>query len=284
MTLVRPQDAPELVTPPENRAAFGVTRTRLLSQAAGLTQFGAYWQDLAPGATTSDRHWHSAEDEIVLILTGTPTLIDDSGPRDLTPGDAVGWRAGVANAHHIRNLTDAPATLIIIGSRVARDICRYPDLGRTLTNTDTTWAVTEDASGKVLRSGELPPHLLNLPGQWGRTDAPPPPSLVRRGTARTQTATPEQQARLGRYAAELYSDTAGLTQFGAFAETLDPGARSSDRHWHEEEDEFLYMLSGTATLIEDDGPHPLAPGDACGWKAGVANGHQIHNRSDAPCT
>ena len=65
---------------------------------------------------------------------------------------------------------------------------------------------------------------------------------------------------------------------------LAPGARSSDRHWHEAEDEFLYMLSGTAALVEDDGEHTLGPGDACAWKAGVANGHHLLNRSDAPCS
>jgi uncharacterized cupin superfamily protein len=50
------------------------------------------------------------------------------------------------------------------------------------------------------------------------------------------------------------SDEGGLTQFGAHVHTLQPGSRSSDRHWHEEEDEFLYMLSGEGTVIEEDGP------------------------------
>lgn len=81
-----------------------------------------------------------------------------------------------------------------------------------------------------------------------------------------------------------YSDAGGLTQFGAYVETLQPGSRSSDRHWHEEEDEFLYMLSGEATVIEDDGAHQLHPGDAACWKAGTANAHQVVNRSSAPCT
>ena len=80
-----------------------------------------------------------------------------------------------------------------------------------------------------------------------------------------------------------YSDAGALTQFGAFVEVLQPGATSSDRHWHEAEDEFLYMLSGTATVIEEDGEHLLAPGDAACWPAGVPNGHHVVNRSDAPC-
>jgi uncharacterized cupin superfamily protein len=81
-----------------------------------------------------------------------------------------------------------------------------------------------------------------------------------------------------------YSEAGGLTQFGAYTETLQPGSRSSERHWHEESDEFLYMLSGEATVIEDDGAHPLRRGDAACWPAGVSNAHQVVNRSEEPCT
>jgi uncharacterized cupin superfamily protein len=108
--------------------------------------------------------------------------------------------------------------------------------------------------------------------------------IIRKGTARRDASTPEQAARMGAFEAELLSDSGGLTQFGAFTETLAPGARSSDRHWHEQEDEFLLMLSGEATVIEDDGPHVLRPGDATCWPAGVANGHHVINRSTQPCT
>ena len=75
-----------------------------------------------------------------------------------------------------------------------------------------------------------------------------------------------------------------VTQFGAHVETLQPGSRSSERHYHEEEDEFLYVLSGEATVIEEDGAHVLHPGDAACWPAGTANAHQVVNRSGAPCT
>lgn len=108
--------------------------------------------------------------------------------------------------------------------------------------------------------------------------------IIRKAEAQIDRGTPEQAAALGPFAALLYSDSGGLTQFGAFVETLEPGSRSSDRHWHEEEDEFLYMLSGAATVIEDAGEAEIGPGDACCWPAGVANGHHVVNRSGAPCT
>ncbi|WP_417724014.1 cupin domain-containing protein [Salipiger sp.] len=108
--------------------------------------------------------------------------------------------------------------------------------------------------------------------------------IVRKAEARRDHGTPEAQAALGHYEALLYSDTGGLGQFGAFVEVLAPGSRSSDRHWHEQEDEFLYMLEGEATVIENDGAHLLSPGDACCWPAGVADGHHVVNRSGASCS
>ena len=107
--------------------------------------------------------------------------------------------------------------------------------------------------------------------------------IIRKGRAPTD---PEAEERAGHYGAAerlRYSDAGGLTQFGAHLETLEPGSRSSNRHWHEEEDEFLYVLSGEATVVEDDGAHVLRPGDAACWPAGAENAHQVVNRSGAPC-
>jgi uncharacterized cupin superfamily protein len=75
----------------------------------------------------------------------------------------------------------------------------------------------------------------------------------------------------------------GLTAFGATRVRLDPGAWSSQRHWHEGEDEMVVMLSGKATLIEDEGETELAAGDIVAWAKGVRNGHHLVNRGDMPC-
>jgi uncharacterized cupin superfamily protein len=71
----------------------------------------------------------------------------------------------------------------------------------------------------------------------------------------------------------------GLTQFGVNLVTLPPGAWSSQRHWHEKEDEFAYVISGELALIEDGGEVTLRPGDCAAWKAGVRDGHHLINRS-----
>ena len=76
-------------------------------------------------------------------------------------------------------------------------------------------------------------------------------------------------------------NAAGLTQFGVNLTRLEPGAATSIRHWHENEDEFVYVLAGECVLIEDDGESILKVGDGAGWKANVPNGHTIVNRSNA---
>ena len=88
----------------------------------------------------------------------------------------------------------------------------------------------------------------------------------------------------GPFECRRYSDAGGITQYGAYVETLAPGSRSSERHWHEKEDEFLYVISGEATLVENDGEHLLRAGDAACWPGGVANAHHVINRSGSPCT
>ena len=76
----------------------------------------------------------------------------------------------------------------------------------------------------------------------------------------------------------------GLTEMGASHVTLEPGAWSSQRHWHDTEDELVVMLSGTAILVEDNGETEVKAGDVLAWPKGRANGHHLINRSDMPCT
>ena len=76
----------------------------------------------------------------------------------------------------------------------------------------------------------------------------------------------------------------GLTRLGASHVVLKPGAWSSQRHWHAEEDELLVVLSGEAVLVEDGGETVLRAGDIAAWPKGVRNGHHLQNRSNADCS
>jgi len=99
---------------------------------------------------------------------------------------------------------------------------------------------------------------------------------------RTGYPPPFDQDVAGRWYRRL-APASGLTDFGVSHVVLKPGAWSSQRHWHDGEDEFLVMLSGEAVLVEDDGRTVLRPGDCCAWPKGSTNGHHLINESAADC-
>lgn len=76
----------------------------------------------------------------------------------------------------------------------------------------------------------------------------------------------------------------GLSEMGASHVVLKPGAWSSQRHWHDDEDELLIMLGGEAVLVEDGGRTLLRAGDICAWPKGVKDGHHLINESGADCS
>jgi len=101
-------------------------------------------------------------------------------------------------------------------------------------------------------------------------------------TSSTTYPAPFDQAVKGRNYRRL-GTAFGLTDFGVSEVTLEPGAWSSQRHWHDGEDEFAVMLEGEAVLVEDDGRTTLVAGDMVAWRKGVRNGHHLINESDRRC-
>ncbi|MEM8697787.1 MAG: cupin domain-containing protein [Pseudomonadota bacterium] len=107
---------------------MGERSFRALGDAAGLTQFGVVLVELAPGATSSLRHWHTDEDEFVYVLSGDLVLIENEGETPLGAGEAAGFKAGDDNGHHLQNRSDAPAQFICIGTRAQNDTVFYSDV------------------------------------------------------------------------------------------------------------------------------------------------------------
>jgi uncharacterized cupin superfamily protein len=95
---------------------------------------------------------------------------------------------------------------------------------------------------------------------------------------RTGYPPPYDRVVVGRERKRL-GNAAGLDQFGVNLTTLKPGAASALRHWHEQEDEFVYVVEGEIVLVENDGETVLKPGDAAGFKANNGIGHHLVNRS-----
>ena len=101
---------------------------KALGDAGGLTQFGVNLTRLPPGAASAQRHWHEAEDELVFVVSGEVTLIDDGGETTLRAGEAAAFRAGDADAHHLVNRSGADAVVLEVGTRAPDERCQYPDI------------------------------------------------------------------------------------------------------------------------------------------------------------
>jgi len=106
---------------------------RTLGDVLGLTHYGVNLVELESGAWSAQRHWHSAEDEFVYVVSGELTLVTDSGRQVLGAGMVAGFPAGKADGHHLVNASAEPAVYLEVGDRSDDDEVRYPDIDMLLT-------------------------------------------------------------------------------------------------------------------------------------------------------
>ncbi len=104
-----------------------------LGQAAGLTQFGVNLVSLEPGALSSLRHWHLAEDEFVMVTQGECVLMEDQGETLMRAGDCAGFPCNTPNGHHFINRSDTVTRFLVIGSKAPREVATYSDVDLMVT-------------------------------------------------------------------------------------------------------------------------------------------------------
>lgn len=114
--------------PTQYAAQPGPRMRQRLGDAGGLTQFGVNRLELPPGSWSSQRHWHSDEDEFVCVLAGEVVLVTDAGEEILKAGDSAAFPANAPNGHHLVNRRDELAVCLEVGGRSARDRVVYPDI------------------------------------------------------------------------------------------------------------------------------------------------------------
>ena len=99
-----------------------------LGDAGGLTQFGVNIVILEPGAKSSLRHWHLAEDEFVMITQGACTMMQDAGPTIMQVGDCAAFPAGLPDGHCFVNHTDTEARFLVVGTKAKTEVATYSDV------------------------------------------------------------------------------------------------------------------------------------------------------------
>lgn len=121
--------------PPFDAPCAGRTRRRL-GDAGGLRDFGVNLMTLPPGGWSSQRHWHSHEDEFVVVLQGELTLVEDGGPVQLRAGECAAFPKGSGNGHHLVNASTEIAVYLEVGSRHPDDLTTCSDIDLKSANAD----------------------------------------------------------------------------------------------------------------------------------------------------
>lgn len=101
---------------------------RRVGDQAGLKNFGVNLTRIVPGGMSSQRHWHTKEDEFVYVIEGEVVLMTEAGEELLKPGMCAGFPAGAANGHHFLNRSTKDVLLLVVGDRHDKDECHYPDI------------------------------------------------------------------------------------------------------------------------------------------------------------
>ena len=109
---------------------------RRLGDASGLRDFGVNLMTLPPGGWSSQRHWHSDEDEFVYVLEGELTLVEDAAETVLRAGDCAGFPKNSGNGHHLQNRSSTLAVYLEVGSRQPMDLTTCSDIDMMSSNRD----------------------------------------------------------------------------------------------------------------------------------------------------
>ncbi len=128
----------ETVERKEEGGVCGPVEMLRFSDTGGLTQFGAYVEILPPGSSSSVKHWHSDEDEMIYLIEGDLLLHEGDAKAVLHAGQAATFKAGDPVGHVFENVSDRPARYVVIGTRAERDRVTYPDDNRVLEKDRTT--------------------------------------------------------------------------------------------------------------------------------------------------
>jgi uncharacterized cupin superfamily protein len=127
---------------------------REVARHAGAEALGATAYELAPGAKWADLHFHHANEELLLVVEGAPTLYDLDGSRRLRTGDVVAFPTGRRGAHRLTNESEAVARFLIVSTMAMPEVVEYPESGRVFVMSEPPWTDAEydPLRGRVIRS------------------------------------------------------------------------------------------------------------------------------------
>jgi uncharacterized cupin superfamily protein len=139
-----------------DRPGFGWRRAKLAAQA-GAERLGASLYDLQPGEAAFPYHWHAANEELLIVVAGRPSLRTEDGWRELAEGEVVSFPRGNRGAHQVRNGGEQPVRILLISEMNAPEVVVQPDSDKLLPATRPPGGVSgpDDVFGTWRRTDEV---------------------------------------------------------------------------------------------------------------------------------
>jgi uncharacterized cupin superfamily protein len=127
---------------------------RAVGADAGAELLGATAYELVPGSKWADLHYHHANEELLVVLEGSPTLHTLDGSRALARGDVVAFRRGRQGAHRISNDSPEPARFILVSTMLMPEVVEYPETDNVFVMSEPPWTEEpyDESRGRIVRS------------------------------------------------------------------------------------------------------------------------------------
>lgn len=272
--LVQPESIAKLY---ESVAGSSIkTKNANFSEIFGFKRLGIHHVTLPPDCRTSFPHAESLEEEFVFVISGNPHAWIDGYVYELKPHCAVGFPSGTGISHSFINNTQKNVELLVVGERTKKDnLCIYTVNPEEKAHSSIWW---EDAPKKDLGPHNGKPGPVK-PNEIGDTWPACIVDLSQRKRSKGWHYAGDSET-FGEYT--RLTDPAGLKVLGIGCDVLYPGDRSAFPHAHKVEEEFVYILSGTATIWINGFTAEASAGTGVGFPSGTNFSHCVINDSSEP--
>jgi uncharacterized cupin superfamily protein len=258
----------------EERSSYGVNYGRArIGYQAGCERLGLSLWELPPGQE-GIYHFHYGSEELLVVLSGRPSLRTPIGWRQLREGEVAAFPRGPGGAHAVSNRSDDVVRFLFFSEMSAPEVAIYPDLeivgalermSAPERGGFAAWLRLADAFEHHPADDEGPPPC---PAAKDDRASLPVPRFDAEGE---REGFRHRRARLGRQA--------GSERLGASLYEIEPGQSPWPYHWHAASEELLIAVSGTPSLRTPSGWQRLVEGDVVAFPSGETGAHQVHNRS-----
>lgn len=252
------------------------TKNANFSKVVGFKRLGIHYVSLPSGCRTSLPHAESLEEEFVFVVSGNPHVWIDGYVYELKPNCAVGFPAGTGIAHNFINNTNANVELLVVGERTKKEnLCSFPVNPEKKETCDIWWVDVPQRPLGPHNGKPGPVQSQEIGKEWPSCIVDCTQLKISKGWHYPgDSETFSEYARL--------TGPLGLKVLGIGFETLAPGKRSAFPHSHKTEEEFVFILSGTANIWMNGFVHNAKPGDGVAFLPGTNIAHSVINDTNEP--